>query len=158
MERTVSRRIEGGKFLTFFLADEEYALEILKVQEIIGMQEITPIPGAAEHVRGVINLRGRIVPVVDLRRRFGMADATFTPQSCIIVVDVGGTKTGVMVDSVSDVLKISTEQIDPVPAFGPEVREDYLLGVGKGEGGVKLLLDIGRLLSETRPDELDGAA
>jgi len=138
----------SGKFLTFFLAGEEYGLEILKVQEIIGMMDITPVPRAPEYIRGVINLRGKVIPIVDLRLRFGMESAERTSETCIIVVEANGVQTGIVVDQVSEVLDISADQIEDTPAFGSEVRTDYILGIGKAEGRVKLLLDIDRALAK----------
>jgi purine-binding chemotaxis protein CheW len=135
----------GGKFLTFFLAGEEYGLEILKVQEIIGMQPITRVPRTPEFVRGVINLRGKVIPIMDLRRKFGMPD-DLASDSCIIVVQVRGTQIGVVVDRVSEVAAIASSDIEAPPSFGDDIQTDYLLGLGKSQGGVKLLLDIDRVL------------
>jgi purine-binding chemotaxis protein CheW len=138
----------GGKFLTFFLAGEEYGLEILKVQEIIGMMDITPVPRTPEHIRGVINLRGKVIPVVDLRLKFGMPGTERTAETCIIVVEANAVQTGIVVDQVSEVLDIEGEEIEDAPAFGSDVQTDFILGIGKSEGRVKLLLDIDRVLCE----------
>jgi len=144
----------GGKFLTFFLAGEEYGLEILKVQEIIGMMDITPVPRSPDHIRGVINLRGKVIPVVDLRLRFGMQAAEQTSETCIIVVQANRIQTGIVVDQVSEVLNIASEEIEDAPAFGAEVQTDYILGIGKSDGRVKLLLDIDRVLANGIPEDL----
>jgi purine-binding chemotaxis protein CheW len=137
----------GGKYLTFFLAGEEYGLEILKVQEIIGMMSVTPVPRTPVFIRGVINLRGKVIPVVDLRQKFGMAAIEQTEETCIIVVRAQGVEMGLVVDKVSEVLNIATQDIDDVPSFGAEVTMDYLLGIAKTEGRVRLLLDIDKVLS-----------
>lgn len=137
---------KGGKFLTFFLGKEEYGLEILKVHEIIGMMPITPVPRTPQFVRGVINLRGRIIPVMELRQKFGMSSVEQTDESCIIVVQSDGVQTGIIVDRVSEVLDIANENIEDAPSFGAGVNIEYILGLGKSEGRVKLLLDIDRIL------------
>jgi purine-binding chemotaxis protein CheW len=136
----------GGKFLTFFLAGEEYGLEILKVSEIIGMQPITRVPRTPGHIRGVINLRGKVIPIMELRARFGMP-RDGTEETCIIVVQVAGVQTGVIVDKVSEVVSIAEGEIEDAPTFGDGIRTEYLLGIGKAGGRVKLLLDIDRVLT-----------
>ncbi len=140
----------SGKYLTFVLQDEEYGIEILKVREIIGVMAITTVPGAPAYVTGVINLRGSIIPVVDLRRKFGMEPADRTAETCIIVVDVPltteGVMMGILVDTVSEVLDIAGDQIEPPPRFGRDVRLEFILGMGKVKGKVKILLDIDRVL------------
>jgi purine-binding chemotaxis protein CheW len=143
----------GGKFLTFFLAGEEYGLEILKVQEIIGMMDITPVPRSPDYIRGVINLRGKVIPIVDLRLRFGMESAERTAETCIIVVEANRVQTGIVVDQVREVLSIPREEIEDAPAFGSEVETDYILGIGKAEGRVKLLLDIDKVLASGNIEE-----
>jgi purine-binding chemotaxis protein CheW len=144
---STTRGDRGGKFLTFFLAGEEYGLEILKVQEIIGMMDITPVPRAPEFICGVINLRGKVIPIVDLRLRFGMPSADRTAETCIIVVEANRVQTGIVVDQVSEVANIPSESIEDTPAFGDTVETDFILGIGKSEGRVKLLLDIDKVLS-----------
>ena len=140
-----------GKYLTFSLDNEEYGIGILKIKEIIGMIEVTSVPRTPEFVKGVINLRGKVIPVVDLRLRFGMEGADYTERTCIIVVEISGTSGtvlfGVVVDSVSEVLNIRGENIEETPAFGGNADMEYILGMAKIEGGVKLLLDIDRVLS-----------
>ena len=137
----------GGKFLTFYLGEEEYALEILKVHEIIGMMPITFVPRTPAFVRGVINLRGKVITVVDLRAKFGMAAVEQTDQTCIIVVQTGGMEMGIIVDKVSEVLNIPGQDIEEAPSFGAGVDTDFILGIGKTSGRVRLLLDIDRVLA-----------
>src|SRR5512136_473784 len=115
----------GGKFLTFFLAGEEYGIEILSVHEIIGMMPITSVPGTPDYILGIINLRGKIIPIVDLRRKFGMESKAQTSETCIIVVHVQGVEVGTVVDRVSEVLSIPAEDIEPPPSFGRDVNTDY---------------------------------
>lgn len=137
----------GGKFLTFFLAGEEYGLEILKVHEIIGMMPITSVPRTSPFIKGVINLRGKIIPIVDLRLKLEMDPKEQTDETCTIVVQAGELQIGTIVDKVSEVLDIASGDIDDAPSFGGNVRSDYILGIGKSEGRVKLLLDIDKVLS-----------
>lgn len=143
--------IEGGKFLTFLLQDEEYGLEILKVREIMGVMNITPVPQTPPYVKGVINLRGQVIPVVDLRLKFGLPEGEYDQKTCIIVVDVKGTLMGIVVDTVSEVLDIKAANIEAAPTFGTELNTDYILGMGKVDGHVKILLEIDKVLSS---DEL----
>lgn len=143
----VSGNDRGGKFLTFYLGLEEYGIEILKVQEIIGMMPITRVPRTPHFTRGVINLRGKVIPVTDLRLKFGMEEVEQTAETCIIVVRTSGLEIGVMVDKVSEVLDINEAEVEDVPSFGTEVPTDFLLGIGKVNGRVKLLLNIDRILS-----------
>lgn len=140
--------LQGGKFLTFFLAGEEYGIEILAVHEIIGMLEITRVPRTPTFVRGVINLRGKVIPVIDLRLKFGMESKEQTEETCIIVVQAQNMEMGILVDKVSEVLDIAAKDIDEPPSFGAEVNTDYILGIGKAQGRVKLLLDIEKVLSK----------
>ncbi len=142
----------AGKYMTFKLADEEYGLEILKVREIIGLMQITRVPRTREFIRGVINLRGKVIPVVDLRLKFGMAAVEATEQTVIIVVQcvaAGKELTmGVLVDEVLEVMNIMADQIEPPPDFGSgAVDTDFILGVGKAEKRVTFLLDIGKVLT-----------
>ena len=134
----------AGKYLTFFLAGEEYGLEILKVSEIIGMQPITRVPRMPEFVRGVINLRGKVIPITDLRRKFSMG-AEDSEDSCIIVVQMLGVQTGIVVDRVSEVVAINEADIEDAPSFGAGIHTEFLLGIGKAGGRVKLLLDIDKV-------------
>jgi purine-binding chemotaxis protein CheW len=143
---------QGGKYLTFRLADEEYGVEILKVREIIGIMDITQVPQMPGYVRGVINLRGKVIPVLDLRLKFGMEAAEYNDQTCIIVVDVGRL-TGIIVDTVQEVLDIQSSQIDPPPPLGANVDTTFIRGMGKVRDEVKILLDIDTVLADA---ELSG--
>jgi purine-binding chemotaxis protein CheW len=144
------KAVRGGKYLTFALGKEEYGLEILKVREIIGYMEITSVPRTPSHVKGVINLRGQVISVIDLRSKFGMESAERTEETCIIVVETRqqGRKlsTGLIVDHVSEVLDIAAEKIEEPPSFDAAVDTDFILGMGKIGESVKILLDIGRVL------------
>ena len=152
----------AGKYLTFTLAGEDYGLGILKVKEIIGMMTITSVPRTPEFVKGVINLRGKVIPVLDLRLRFALEAAPYTERTCIIVVEIQGTSgtvmIGIVVDSVSEVMNIRGDEIEANPAFGAQVNTDYIQGMAKAEEGVKILLDIDRVLSDQEVDQLDMAA
>ncbi len=148
-----------GKYLTFALGSEEYGLEILKVREIIGYMEITAVPQTPHHVKGVINLRGQVIPVIDLRAKFGMETAEITEETCIIVVEISqGTRkfqTGIVVDHVQEVLDIDGGDIEDAPQFGSTVNTDFILGMGKIEDTVKILLDIDKVLAG---DDFSGLA
>ncbi|MFT5368510.1 MAG: purine-binding chemotaxis protein CheW [Candidatus Latescibacterota bacterium] len=138
------------KFLTFFLGAEEYGIEILKVREIIGMMPITPVPRTPEFIRGVINLRGKVIPVVDLRLKFGMPAVEQTEETCVIVVQADDVEMGTIVDKVSEVADIDSVNIEEAPFFGDEVQTDYILGLGKSADRVTLLLDIDKALETDR--------
>ena len=138
----------GGKFLTFRLADGEYGIEILKVREINGVMDITAVPQMPIYMKGVINLRGKVIPIVDLRLKFGLPEVEQTEQTCTIVVNVG-KEIGIIVDTVSEVLDIPGESIEPPPSLGATVDTDFILGMGKANNGVKILLNIDRVLSDT---------
>ncbi len=138
---------QGGKYLTFELAGESYGLEILKVREIIGLMDITAVPRTPEHVKGVINLRGKVIPVIDLRLKFGMQEMEHTGETCIIVVRVNEAEIGVLVDRVSEVLDIEADKIEDAPSFGSEVNTEFIMGMGMAEDKVTILLDIGRVLA-----------
>lgn len=141
----------AGKYLTFALGSEEYGLEILKVREIFGYMEITAIPQTPHHVKGVINLRGQVIPVIDLRAKFGMETTETTDQTCIIVVETTqqGQKfsTGIVVDRVQEVLNIKADQIEDAPQFGSSVETEFISGMGKIDDSVKILLDIDKVLT-----------
>jgi purine-binding chemotaxis protein CheW len=140
-----------GKYLTFTLASEDYGIGILKIKEIIGMIPITSVPKTPSYVKGVINLRGKVIPVVDLRLKFGIQAIDYTERTCIIVVEItgqsGDIKIGIVVDAVSEVLNIKGEDIENTPAFGMRVNTEYILGMAKMGGNVKILLDIDKVLS-----------
>lgn len=150
---TLSPKIRAGKYLTFRLGPEEYGVEILRVTTIIRMLNITMVPDTAPFVRGVINLRGKVIPVVDMRIRFGLQQTEDTNATCIIVVDVNQknekTQMGIIVDSVSEVLDISDENIEDTPAFGDQHPREDILGIAKVEDQVKILLDIDQVLGQS---------
>ncbi|MCP4576929.1 MAG: purine-binding chemotaxis protein CheW [Deltaproteobacteria bacterium] len=161
MDQAVKVMLEReGKYLTFTLADEEYGIGILKIKEIIGMAPVTSVPQTPDFVKGVINLRGKVIPVVDLRRRFGIEEIEYTERTCIIIVEIEGQAgtimMGIVVDSVSEVLNIKGEKVEDTPAFGARLHTDYILGMAKMDGGVKILLDIDRVLNADEVDALDG--
>ncbi len=152
MDQAVKAMTEReGKYLTFSLSDEEYGIGILKIREINGMLPITSVPQTPPFVKGVINLRGKVIPVVDLRLRFGMQAIEYTERTCIIVVEIeaqaGTIQIGIVVDAVSEVLNIKGEDIEDTPTFGTKLNTDYIFGMAKMEGGVKILLDIDHVLS-----------
>ncbi|MEK6560390.1 MAG: chemotaxis protein CheW [Nitrospirota bacterium] len=136
-----------GKYLTFILNNEEYGLEILKVREIIGVMDITPVPQTPPFIKGIINLRGKVIPVVDLRLKFVMPEIEYTKETCIIVVDISNRLMGIIVDTVSEVLDIAAKDIEPTPSLGSDIKTDFILGMGKIKGKVKILLDIDRVLT-----------
>lgn len=151
-----------GKYLTFSLAGETYGIGLLKIKEIIGMMPITDIPRTPGFVKGVINLRGKVIPVIDLRLRFGMEEIGYNERTCIIVVEMQAqartVQTGVVVDSVSEVLNIKGEDIEDTPSFGAKLDTSYIAGMAKMDGGVKILLDIDRVLSRDEIASIEKAA
>jgi len=151
-----------GKYLTFTLANEEYGIGILKIREIIGMMPITSVPRTPEFVKGVINLRGKVIPIMDLRLRFNMEAIDYTDRTCIIVVEIenqaGTIQIGSVVDSVSEVLNVGGNDIEETPSFGTKLDTGYILGMAKMEGGVKILLDIDEVLNDEEIAALKKAA
>ncbi len=149
----------AGKYLTFRLAREEFAIQVLKVREIMGIEEITAVPQTPCYVKGVINLRGKVIPVVDLRLKFGLPELEYTQRTCIIVVQVslGRTTTlmGIVVDGVSEVLNLAGSDIENTPEFGNGVATPYLMGMAKIKGKVKILLDINQVLTAQELNGLD---
>lgn len=142
----------SGKYLSFTLADEDYMVEILRVQEIVGLLPITPVPGTPEHVSGVVNLRGQVIPILDLRIRFSLSGESATPEACIVIVKTHGTEVGVLVDRVCEVLDVSDSEIAPTPDLGGHVPTEYLLGIARNDGGVRLLLDVDRAVNASDGD------
>jgi purine-binding chemotaxis protein CheW len=140
-----------GKYLTFKLGREEYGLELVRVREIIALMDITPVPLAPDYVRGVMNLRGRVIPVIDLRRKFGMQATEDHDRKCIIVCDVRRNdqpiQMSILVDAVAEVLHISAVDIEEAPTFSTEVETGFIHGIAKAKSGVKILLDIDIVLS-----------
>jgi purine-binding chemotaxis protein CheW len=151
----------AGKYLTFTLGKEEFAIQVLRVREIMGVQEITAVPQTPPYVKGVINLRGKVIPVVDLRMKFGMPELAYTQRTCIVVVQLehAGMKvmTGVIVDGVSDVANMQGADIEDTPDFGRGVATPYLLGMAKIKGKVKILLDIDKVMTAQEVCGLAGA-
>ncbi len=151
-----------GKYLTFSLEKEEYGIGILKVKEIIGMMPITSVPRTPDYVKGVINLRGKVIPVIDLRSKFGMRFAPYDERTCIIVVEIDSDRAtvliGIVVDTVSEVLNIKEDEIEKTPAFGTRLDTHYILGMAKMEGGVKILLNIDKVLSSHDIAAIENAA
>ncbi len=163
MDRATNAIVDKeGKYLTFSLDNEEYGIGILKIKEIIGMMPITSVPQTPAFVKGVINLRGKVIPVVDLRLRFGMEEMAYSERTCIIVVEIEGpagtVMIGIVVDAVSEVLNVKGEDIEDTPTFGAKLNTDYILGMAKMEGGVKILLDIDQVLSTEEVAALEKAA
>jgi len=163
VEETIGRSVGAivnreGKYLTFTLDNEAYGIGILKIKEIIGMMPITTVPQTPSFIKGVINLRGKVIPVVDLRLKFGMNALDYTERTCIVVVEMMGRSEtiliGIVVDSVSEVLNIADKDIEDTPAFGTSMDTNYILGMAKMDGGVKILLDINKVLNDEDIDLL----
>lgn len=156
---TSAADIRAGKYLTFRLAREEFAIQVLRVREIMGLQDITTVPQTPHYMKGVINLRGKIVPVIDLRLKFGFPEVEATPATCIIVVQLQACKEtllmGLLVDAVSEVLNFAANDIEDTPDFGQGVTTPYLLGIAKMKGAVKILLNIDEVLSSSEVQNLE---
>lgn len=148
----------AGKYLTFLIGKEEFGVGVMKVLEIVGMQDITAVPGTRAYLKGVMNLRGKIIPVIDLRLKFGLPAAAYTKRTCIIVLQVDGAAVplpmGVIVDEVSEVLILTAADIEDTPDFGSGAATTYILGMAKIKGRVKILLDIGAALSTQEAGDL----
>lgn len=161
VQETVQRTSEelSGKYLLFSLGNEDFGLEIIKVREIIGYMNITPVPGTADYVKGVINLRGSVIPVTDLRSKFGMPETKITDQTCIVVVEVQQQKqsvsVGLVIDQVREVMDITAGQIDPAPRFDTNTDMSFILGMGKINDHVKTLLNIDKVLNESEFENLN---
>ena len=151
-----------GKYLTFTLDREEYGIGILKIKEIIGMIAITSVPQTPAYVKGVINLRGKVIPVIDFRLKFGIEAMQYNERTCIIVLEIGSRDTsvmiGIVVDSVSEVLNIKAKDIEDAPHFGTALATDYILGMAKSDGSVKILLDIDKILEAADVSQFARAA
>ena len=141
----------AGKYLTFMIGKEEFGVGVLKVREIMGIQDITAVPQTPPYLKGVINLRGKVIPVIDLRLKFGLPSIDYTQRTCIIVVQVKSGSTsllmGIAVDEVSEVLTMAAGDIEDTPDFGANVETGYILGMAKIKGKVKILLDINEVLT-----------
>ncbi|MBI5634161.1 MAG: chemotaxis protein CheW [Nitrospirae bacterium] len=146
------------QLVTFKLGNEEYATEILKVQEINRMVEITSVPNSASYLEGVINLRGKVIPVVNLRKKFGLAAKENDDQSRIMILDIQGITTGLVVDGVSEVLRISSATVEPPPPMATNVSTEFINGIAKLENRLIILLDIDKLLGKNESRELVAAA
>ena len=136
-----------GKFLTFALGNEEYGIEIIKAREIMGIMEITPVPQTPDYMKGVINLRGKVIPIIDLRLKFAMPEVEHTRETCIIVVEVGSAQVGIIVDGVSEVTDIKGEDIEEAPSFGQGIDTNFIMGLGKTKQKIIILLDIEGVLT-----------
>jgi purine-binding chemotaxis protein CheW len=158
LDRTASYAADSDQFLTFMLQDEEYGIEILRVQEIKGYSKIRPIPNAPDYVKGVMNLRGTVVPVIDLRSRFHMPYADYNQFTVIIVVSVGSRVVGLVVDAVSDVLNIVKDQIEETPEVSGDVETAFFRGMGKVGEKLVLLLNVDKLVGGDRLDALENSA
>ena len=139
-------RESGGKVLTFQLAEQEYGIEILQAREVVGLMHIDPVPRTPSWMKGVINLRGRIIPVIDLRGRFQMRPADSTSESCIVVVDIAGKMTGVIVDFLSGVVTLEEDDFEDTPELGNNISVDCITGIAKLDDRVVIVLNIGRIL------------
>lgn len=156
---TLSSSFTSGKFLTFLLADEAYGVEVLRIREIIRMQKITPVPQMPIHVKGVINLRGKVIPVVDVRLKFNLPAEEATERTCVIVVEVENgqgvsTLLGLVVDAVEEVLNITEGEVEPSPDFGTQLSSECCLGIAKIKDSIKTLLDIEKVVSSELNGEL----
>jgi len=160
LEPREATRQRSGKYLVFHLDKEEFGVHVMKVKEIMGIQEITSVPQTPDFVKGVINLRGRVIPVVDLRRKFGLDEAEYTQRTCIVVLQVlhGGQQIlmGGIVDGVSEVLNLQESDIEDTPDFGEDMQVPYIVGMAKMKGKVKILLDIDQVLTKQEIQGLSG--
>lgn len=151
----VSADRRAGKYLAFHLGPEEFGIPVLVVREIMGLQDITAVPQTPPHVRGVLNLRGKVIPVIDLRLKFGLTQSEYGQRTSIIVVKIGELLMGVVVDGVSEVLNLAPGEIEDTPDFGTGITTPYLLGMAKTKGKVRMLLDIEQVLSTQELQGLD---
>jgi purine-binding chemotaxis protein CheW len=149
---------QKDKYLTFHLANEDYGIEIVFVTEIIGIQKIAEVPDMPEFIKGVINLRGKVIPVMDVRLRFHLAERPYDERTCIIVVDINNTPVGLVVDEVSEVADIPANDVEPPPQTGTSKSSRYLKGMGKIGEAVKILLDVEQLLHDEELKQIATAA
>lgn len=154
MERQVRKNAEEGRYLSFQLASETYAVPIRTVSEIIGLGEITHVPNLPEYIKGIINLRGRVLPVIDLRRKFSLAPASYTRETCIVIVEMWSRKVGLIVDTVKEVLDFKLSHIEPAPDIGRQSQTQCLIGIGKQPDRVVILIEPKLILSA---EELPGS-
>ena len=146
LEKNLPENI-STKYLTFYLAKEMYGIEILKVREIIGMMDITPVPQTPDFVKGLINLRGKVLAVIDLRTKFGFEETEYKNETCMIIVDLIEKQIGLIIDSVCEVVDIPTSVMEKTPSFGASINTDFIKGIGKIEKQVVILLNIEKVLS-----------
>jgi purine-binding chemotaxis protein CheW len=158
MEATEASAAGAGEYLTFTLGEEEYAIDILKVQEIRGYETPTRIAGAPSFIKGVINLRGVIVPIVDLRLKFGLGEARYDPFTVVIILDIGQRVAGMVVDGVSDVIQLHSGNLRPAPEFGSILETRYLLGLGTLDDRMIIVVDIEKLMTSQDMALVDAAA
>ncbi len=137
----------GGKLLTFMLGKQEYGIQILEAREVVGMMHIDPVPQTPDFMKGVINLRGKIIPVIDLRSKFEMEKADYTGDTCIVVVDIKGKMTGVIVDFLSGVITLEKNNFEESPDLGSNIQTDFITGMAKLEKRLIIVLDMGKILS-----------
>lgn len=147
-ERETGIRSGGQEYVTFGLNDEEYAFDALNVREIIEFGNVTKVPHLPDFFKGVVNLRGTIIPVVDLKQKFGMESGNYQKHTCVIVTEFSKGVMGVIVDAVSDVMYLPDESISPTPSFGTKIRTDYIKGMGKVGDRLVLILDVDKVLTE----------
>ncbi len=159
MEAVATKKeVTEGKFLTFVLGSEVYGIEILKVREIIKLMDITTVPRTPDYLKGVINLRGKVIPIIDLRSKFSMPEIEHTQETCIIVVEVNKTSIGIIVDSVSEVSNIKSGEIEEAPNLGQDVDTNFILGLGKTKERIVILLDIELVLSSEELETVEQLA
>jgi len=162
-QRTAQNDFSSGspqKFLTFALAGEEYGVTIMKIKEIIGMMPVTVLPQTPTYVKGVINLRGKVIPIIDLRLKFGLKHAEPTERTCIIVIETEDqeqtqTLVGLIIDAVSEVISLKGDEVEPAPNMQTQFQEQLILGLAKCESGVKILLDIDKVINHSELAELE---
>ena len=152
-----NREVETNQFVTFLIAGEVYGVEVLRVQEIIGMTGITHVPNSMHFMKGVINLRGTVVPVVDMRLRFEMEEKDYDNFTVILIVEVKGYMIGMIVDSVADVVDIPVKNIQDTPHFSASIQTDYIKGIGRIDEDLVIVLDVDRILSTDELEKLEAA-
>lgn len=143
----VAGMMEDMRCLVFALGEEEYAVDVMRVREIVGPLPVTRVPGMPAHVRGVINLRGKVIPVIDLRTRFGLEAVDHGPRTCMVVLQAGEMEVTALVDRVCEVARIAAAELEETPSFGPSVDTSYLLGIARSGTRVRMLLDMDRVMS-----------
>jgi len=152
MEITKRKTMTGSRYLSFVLNDEEYCIDILKIKEIMGMTDITKIPQTPEFIKGVINLRGQIIPIVDLRIKFEVAAKEYTERTCIVVVEIPYndevTLMGIVVDKIQEVINIPKDKISNVPYINSKIKSEYIEGIAETQESIKIILDITKVLTE----------